>query len=132
MGQAANISLFLILTFTAQMGIRAGTKALVNQIFNREPKPDNESLLHKIVDNVFIQQIPFVGSFAQSLNYGSNPIPALEFLNKSMRDFSAVAKSKEADKKMMALLRGIVMWLPGGSNLEPLLKVKKDTEELGD
>jgi len=131
-GQASNIFFFLSLTFTAQMGIRAGTKALVNQLFNREPKPDDESLLHKVIDNVFLQQIPFVGSFAQSLDYGSNPIPVLEFLNKSMKAFSSVSKSKEADKKMMALLRGIVMWLPGGSNLVPFLKVNKETDELGD
>lgn len=126
MGQAANIFFYLSLVFMSQMGIRAGTKALVNKIFNREPKPDEESIWHKLVDNVVLQQIPFVGNVVQSLDYGSNPIPALEFLNKFMKDFSSVAKSKEADKKIMALARSVLLWIPGGSNLEPLLKVKKE------
>jgi len=130
MGQAANIFFWLTLVFLAQTGIRGGTRALVSGILNKEPDPDEENTWHKVINNVFLQQIPFVGNAVQAWDYGSNPIPALEFLNKFARDMSSAKKSKDMDRKLLALARGIALWLPGGSNLEPLLKIKKNTEEL--
>ena len=33
-------------------------------------------------------------------------------------------------EELLVQARGIALWLPGGSNLEPLLKIKKDVGDM--
>ena len=97
---SSGILWLLIIAPLAEMGIRDASKWIIGLLTgtDEEDKEEKEILERLIRED--IGRIPFVGQIMNSINYGSNPIPAIQTSEKILSGFQKISSGKEDETKL--------------------------------
>jgi len=122
----AIMSFFWLFVFATAMeeGIRRGTKKAIGLVTGMTP--ENDSLLGSMVKNA-IQSIPLVGSLMGSLEYGSNPVPAIRTFEDLIGGAKSVYSGKAPQTKIRGGVRalgslGALFGIPGSTQAAQLIR----------
>lgn len=132
--QAVNGAAFLLLAMSMEIGVRRLSKEVIAAMVGGDDLDPWEDTVKEEAVKTALGQIPIVSTIVGSMEYGSNPVPAISMMNDIFKKLQYAAASKSEDKKMKhyssaaILAIGTGLGIPGTLQLEQLSR-KLQTEE---
>lgn len=126
--QALNAAAFLILANMTELGVRRLSKEMIAALMLSDDLEPWEETIEKESVMTAINNVPFVSNFVGSLEYGSNPVPAISLMDNIWSKANYARKSKDPDKmaKHIAgaaiLTTGVIAGVPGTLQADQLVR----------
>jgi hypothetical protein len=91
---ATGILWLLIIAPIAEMGIRDASKWLIGLLTGADDEGEDKDFLERLVMED-IGRIPFVGQLTNSITYGSNPVPVIQTIDKTVKGAQKVSTGEK-------------------------------------
>lgn len=132
--QAMNATAFLLLAMSMELGVRRLSKEMISALVGGDDLDPWEETVKAEAVKTAIGTVPIVSNIVGSMEYGSNPVPAVSLTNDIFKKLQYAQASKSEDKKTKhyssaaILAVGAALGIPGTLQAEQLSR-KLQTDE---